>query len=62
MTRAGFRRWQDAPWAAFGKPGAQTRERQDQLAEAHDAAQHAWFMGFLERLFGAACAEERLRA
>ena len=53
VTPAGFRRWQERPWAAFGKPGAQTREEQDRLQAAHDAAQHAWFMGFLERLFGA---------
>lgn len=52
VTPAGFRRWQDRPWAAFGKPGAQTREQQDRLQAVHDAAQHAWFMGFLDRLFG----------
>jgi len=51
-TRTGFRRWQDALWAAFGKPGAQTRARQDRLGERHDQAQHDWFMGFLDRLFG----------
>ena len=53
VTRAGFRGWQEAPWAYYGKPGAQTRERQDELGAAHDQAQHDWFMGFLERLFGA---------
>lgn len=52
VTRTGFRRWQEAEWAAYGKPGAQTREEQDALGAAHDAAQHAWFMGFLEGLFG----------
>jgi GMP synthase (glutamine-hydrolysing) len=52
VTRAGFRRWQEKPWAAFGKPGAQTREEQDRLGVLHDAAQHDWFMGFLDRLFG----------
>ncbi len=62
VTRAGFRRWQDAPWADFGKPGAQTREQQDELGEAHDPAQHTWFMGFLERLFGTVFAEDRRRA
>jgi GMP synthase (glutamine-hydrolysing) len=51
MTRTGFRRWQDAPWAAFGKPGAQTREQQTRLGEVHDQAQHNWFMGFLNRMF-----------
>ena len=57
VTRAGFRRWQDQPNAAFGKPGAQTRAQQDALGDAHDDAQHDWFMGFLERLFGAVTAD-----
>lgn len=52
VTRAGFRRWQNADWAPFGKPGVQTREMQDELAEAHDERQHTWFMNFLDRLFG----------
>ncbi len=52
VTRAGFRRWQDRPWAPWGKPGVQTREQQDRLGARHDAAQHDWFMGFLDRLFG----------
>lgn len=51
VTRVGFRRWQEADWAAYGKPGVQTRETQDALAAAHDSRQHAWFMGFLERIF-----------
>jgi len=54
VTRAGFRRWQNADWAWYGKPGAQSREAQDQLAGTHDEAQHRWFMGFLDRLFGGA--------
>lgn len=53
-TIEGFRRWQNAPWAAYGKPGAQTREEQDRLMAAHDAAQADWFYQFLERLFGTA--------
>ena len=52
VTREGFRRWQDQDRHSYGKPGAQTRAQQDALAEVHDAAQHTWFMGFLERLFG----------
>lgn len=52
VTPDGFRRWQDAPWARYGRPGVQTREEQDRLMAAHDKAQHDWFMGFLERLFG----------
>lgn len=51
VTRAMFRRWQDAEWAFFDSPGAQTREQQDALAAQHDAAQGAWFDGFLARLF-----------
>ena len=52
VTRTGFRRWQNRDWAAFGKPGAQTRAQQNRLAERHDQTQHEWFMGFLDRLFG----------
>lgn len=52
VTPSGFRRWQEAPWARYGKPGAQTREEQDRLMAAHDQAQHDWFMGFLGRLYG----------
>ncbi len=51
ITIEGFRRWQDAEWAAFGKPGAQTRDEQDRLAARHDAKQEAWFHAFLDRLF-----------
>lgn len=51
-TIEGFRRWQAAPWAAYGKPGAQTRAEQDALMMAADAAQAAWFHAFLRRLFG----------
>lgn len=54
VTRPAFRRWQEADWAFYGKCGVQTRETQDALAEAHDGAQHAWFMGFLDRIFGKA--------
>ena len=58
VTRAGFRRWQDSEWAPWGKPGAQTRETQDALAEVHDDRQHTWFMSFLERLFGSVLARQ----
>ena len=51
-TLATLRRWQEADWAPYAKPGAQSREIQNELAKAHDGAQHAWFMGFLDRLFG----------
>lgn len=46
-----FRRWQVSEHAAYGKPGAQSREEQSRLMAAHDAAQGAWFNGFLEELF-----------
>ena len=52
VTRPGFRRWQEKLDIHHGKPGAQTREEQDRLGAEHDQAQHAWFMGFLDRLFG----------
>ena len=52
VTIEGFRRWQAAPWAAYGKPGAQTRLDQDALMREHDAAQAEWFYSFLESLFG----------
>ncbi|WP_434622383.1 glutamine amidotransferase-related protein [Tabrizicola sp. M-4] len=51
-TIEGFRRWQSTPWAAYGKPGAQTRAEQDALMLDHDARQAEWFYAFLARLFG----------
>jgi GMP synthase (glutamine-hydrolysing) len=52
VTRNGFRRWQDRDRAPWGMAGVQSREEQDRLGVAHDPGQHAWFMGFLARLFG----------
>lgn len=52
VTIEGFRRWQNARWTRYGAPGAQSREEQDRLMHAHDAAQADWFYGFLGRLFG----------
>lgn len=46
-----FRRWQQSEHAAYGQPGAQSREEQDGLMAEYDAAQGAWFNGFLEKLF-----------
>ncbi len=57
VTPRCFRRWQDNAWAAFGKPGAQTRAQQDELMARHDHQQHVWFMSFLDRLFGKAVEE-----
>jgi GMP synthase (glutamine-hydrolysing) len=54
VTIEGFRRWQSYPWAAFGKPGAQSKAEQDALMAEHDAAQADWFYDFLSRLFGTA--------
>jgi GMP synthase (glutamine-hydrolysing) len=54
VTPAGFRRWQEAPWARYGKSGAQSRLEQDRLMLAHDARQHYWFMAFLKRFFASA--------
>lgn len=53
QTAATFKRWQQKPWAPWGRPGVQTKEEQDRQAEAHDAGVGAWFTGFLDRLFGA---------
>ncbi|UCI16859.1 glutamine amidotransferase [Mesorhizobium sp. B2-1-8] len=50
-TPVGFRRVQNRPGANYGKPGAQTRAEQDRLMSLHDAAQAAWFDGFLRKLF-----------
>jgi len=52
VTPTGFRRWQERSGSYFGKPGAQTRDDQNRLQALHDGAQHRWFMGFLDRLFG----------
>ena len=57
VTIEGFRRWQASDWAAYGKPGAQTRAEQDVLMLEHDAAQATWFYGFLEQLFGSVRAD-----
>ena len=46
-----FRRWQQSEHAAYGQPGAQSREEQDRLMAQHDAAQGEWFDGFLKTLF-----------
>lgn len=51
VTKDIFRRWQQENWATYGKPGVPTKEQQDRDMAAHDDAQHAWFTGFLDRLF-----------
>ncbi|MEM7426727.1 MAG: glutamine amidotransferase [Pseudomonadota bacterium] len=52
VTRTGFRRWQISDAGHYGKPGAQTKQEQDRLGADCDGAQHEWFMGFMDRLFG----------
>lgn len=52
VTIEGFRRWQEAKWAQYGKPGVQSREEQDELMLRHDKAQADWFYGFLSDFFG----------
>jgi hypothetical protein len=57
VTRDIFRRWQNEHGVHFfAKPGVATREQRDRDALAHAAAQHAWFTGFLDRLFENAAA------
>ena len=53
VTIVSFRRWQSAPWAHYGKPGAQSREEQNRLMMQHDGAVAEWFYGFMDRLFRA---------
>ena len=47
-------RWQQGDWGLYEKPGAQDKATQAALAVEHDPAQHRWFTGFLDRLFGRA--------
>jgi len=56
QTIAGFRRWQDRGegWGFYAEPGAQSRAEQTALMLEHDAAQGAWFSGFLNRFFAGA--------
>lgn len=52
VTRTIFHRWQREHGQRFaGKPGVAAPDQQTRDAEAYDAAQHAWFTGFLDRLF-----------
>jgi GMP synthase (glutamine-hydrolysing) len=52
-TATGFKRWQARPGAPYDQPGTQARAEQDAALALHDAAQAAWFEGFLDRVFGA---------
>lgn len=53
VTPAIFKRWQQAEWAMYGIPGAQTKQQQDVLLAQHSAAQAVWFRGLLDQLFPA---------
>lgn len=55
VTPAGFRAWQERSAARYGLPGVQSRSEQDRLMAQHDAAQAAWFEGFLSTLFARPC-------
>ena len=46
-----FKRWQDSEWAFFDRPGAQSREQQNQIINKADPVQGQWFYQFLEKLF-----------
>lgn len=54
QTIPGFQRWQARghEWGRYEEPGVQSEAEQTRLMHAHDAAQHAWFMGFLDDFFG----------
>ena len=54
VTPAGFRRWQEQKHDAYRRPGVQSREEQDRRMARHDAAQAAWFAGFLNDFIGRA--------
>ncbi len=51
ITPTIFKRWQNAPWAFYDSPGAQTREQQNALIDQHDAIRRRWFADFLDSLF-----------
>lgn len=50
-TQAMWRRWQAFPEAPWDKPGAQSRDEQNRLAEATLARAGEWFIEFLDQLF-----------
>jgi GMP synthase (glutamine-hydrolysing) len=51
VTIEGFRRLQARLAGHYAKPGAQQRDEQDRLMQAHDGSQAAWFNGFLDSFF-----------
>ena len=51
-TRENFKRWQVSDFAAYGCPGAQTQEQQDELGHLYDPIQAKWLGQFLTDLVG----------
>lgn len=54
ISGPGFIRWQNADWAYWDKPGAQTRTEQEAIAPICVPVQDAWMDTFLMDLFGPA--------
>ncbi|WP_299286521.1 gamma-glutamyl-gamma-aminobutyrate hydrolase family protein [uncultured Tateyamaria sp.] len=56
QTVTGFMRWQTRGegWGRYSEPGVQDRDTQTRLMLEHDAAQGAWFNGFLTGYFAGA--------
>lgn len=52
VTIEGFRRMQRWLSGHYTKPGAQSKEEQDRLMHAHDAAQAQWVYAFMDGFFG----------
>ena len=50
-TQTILKRWQTSDWAWWNKPGVQTKEQQDTLAELHEGPMNDWFLNFLDSLF-----------
>ena len=50
-TKTILERWQTSDWAPWNKPGVQTKEQQDTLAELHEVPMNDWFLNFLDSLF-----------
>lgn len=51
VTPTGFKRWQAAPWARYGAPGAQNRDEQNRMMRMHDRRQGEWFRKLLAAMW-----------
>ena len=49
-TPENFQRWQVSDFAAYGRPGAQTKEQQDELRARYDSIQADWLESFLTNI------------